>query len=907
MYVYREEKVMKHTLLLALVLLGSLLVTETVRAVDCPGTQPAQCGSEIDDSSGIWFNIDSTSCLSTTTGSEAAFVWVLDRPADVTVTVTPSSATGEWDPVLYILPVGGGDCDPDNCIVGADDTYYNEPETVTVSLTPATYYIVVDGHLTFDNGDFHLSVECVYTSVCDADLTVDCGDAGTADTATGRTNHDYYCGELQPEYAAPEQVFRIVPAQAGIVDFQTVTAGGQELDAFVIGDIGTGDICDPSICRDRSQSSGGDERLAFFAEAGEAYYLVVDGPAGQAGAFDYSVACRSEACSFDELLACGDSVSGDSSLGVSSVTAYRGVDHHMLGADYVYSFAVPFDCQVVLSLSIDEVAGVAPDLALLVLENACIPGNLLTHSDLLQDALANPPEEVGFEATAGTEYFVVVDARAEQTVGTYTLQAQCTLDCGLGLTQCDYICVDLDTDLEHCGSCGNQCSYPNAQALCQGGGCSLGPCNADWEDCNQEESDGCETLLGTVDDCSDCDDACQFDHAMASCQAGVCVMGECEDGFGDCNTDPQDGCETALNVPETCGACDHSCPAGEACHQGECVLQCPDGLMNCSGACIDPQSDPYHCGGCDQACQLPNASSSCQAGACVVDQCDSGYFDCNVDDLDGCEAQLGTLENCAACGDACEYAHAPGACQAGVCIMGECDVGWGNCNGLYADGCESDLRSDDANCGKCETVCPPNQRCEAGQCQEYCPDADQDGHEDQACGGDDCDDDDAGIYPGATEICGDGIDQDCSGEDLECPHCDDADGDGHPDQACGGDDCDDTNGFIYPGATEFCDDGVDQDCDGSDLACVCQDADNDGHTSANCGGDDCDDGNGSIYPQAPEECEDGIDQDCDGMDESCSGCGCAHSGAGRRATMLLLILVPCLSYTLRRNRRNNRW
>lgn len=35
-------------------------------------------------------------------------------------------------------------------------------------------------------------------------------------------------------------------------------------------------------------------------------------------------------------------------------------------------------------------------------------------------------------------------------------------------------------------------------------------------------------------------------------------------------------------------------------------------------------------------------------------------------------------------------------------------------------------------------------------------------------GGDDCDDDDSSVYPGATETCGDGIDQDCDGADTEC-------------------------------------------------------------------------------------------------------------------------------------------
>ncbi|MFC1611507.1 MopE-related protein [Myxococcota bacterium] len=49
-----------------------------------------------------------------------------------------------------------------------------------------------------------------------------------------------------------------------------------------------------------------------------------------------------------------------------------------------------------------------------------------------------------------------------------------------------------------------------------------------------------------------------------------------------------------------------------------------------------------------------------------------------------------------------------------------------------------------------------------------CMDQDGDGFRDNNCGGDDCDDDTPTVYPGASEVCSDGIDQDCNNEDLEC-------------------------------------------------------------------------------------------------------------------------------------------
>ena len=121
----------------------------------------------------------------------------------------------------------------------------------------------------------------------------------------------------------------------------------------------------------------------------------------------------------------------------------------------------------------------------------------------------------------------------------------------------------------------------------------------------------------------------------------------------------------------------------------------------------------------------------------------------------------------------------------------------------------------------------------------------------------DCDDDDASIHPGATEIPYDFIDQDCDGADLN-----DVDEDGYVAEEAGGDDCDDTLDSVYPGADEVAYDAIDQDCDGADLS----DVDGDGYDSDVVGGDDCDDTDAGINPGAVDSPENGIDEDCDGED-----------------------------------------
>lgn len=99
-------------------------------------------------------------------------------------------------------------------------------------------------------------------------------------------------------------------------------------------------------------------------------------------------------------------------------------------------------------------------------------------------------------------------------------------------------------------------------------------------------------------------------------------------------------------------------------------------------------------------------------------------------------------------------------------------------------------------------------------------DADNDGYDSVASGGNDCNDSSASIHPGATEVCGDSIDQDCSGADLICPVVDnDQDNDGYDSVASGGNDCNDSNANINPGAVDICGNGIDENCSGSDLMC----------------------------------------------------------------------------------------
>lgn len=123
-----------------------------------------------------------------------------------------------------------------------------------------------------------------------------------------------------------------------------------------------------------------------------------------------------------------------------------------------------------------------------------------------------------------------------------------------------------------------------------------------------------------------------------------------------------------------------------------------------------------------------------------------------------------------------------------------------------ADGCVAGTAPCAVGCDESADSCPAD--CEV-------PDRDGDGHDAVACGGADCDDDDAGAFPGNLEACDEeGRDEDCDPVTLGP----DADGDNHyPEDCCNGascgGDCDDDRPGVNPSAVDGCG-GGDEDCDG---------------------------------------------------------------------------------------------
>ncbi len=424
--------------------------------------------------------------------------------------------------------------------------------------------------------------------------------------------------------------------------------------------------------------------------------------------------------------------------------------------------------------------------------------------------------------------------------------------------------------------------------------CSPSPCDCDDHDVtvNPGMREQCRDLRDN--DCNgliDCDDrdACGDDPR---CGAPPCEShDDCDDGIfcngtelcgrdGRCSSAPPISCDDSVDCTiDTCSdlleGC-HSTPDDDRCADDE---RC-DPVMGCVGSICtsdDDCDDGVFCNGgetCldDGTCQR-GTSPICNDGVdCTIDVCSEASEGClstpdddRCDRDERCDPVFGCLgEVCGSdvdCDDGtfcngserclddgtCARGAAPD-CEDGIdCTDDVCDSSTDSCaqiaihercdDGLFCTGverCDPDGGCSDGLDPCASTGCAVAVCIEDEDSCEFSPiDADDDGFVDDACDGDDCDDSNPDVNPLAEEICDDLIDNDCNGDE----DCDDL--------ACVG-----TPRCCIPTGREVCDDGVDNDCDGR---LDCEDLAECARHSACC------------VPTGPEICDDEVDNDCDGF------------------------------------------
>ena len=215
--------------------------------------------------------------------------------------------------------------------------------------------------------------------------------------------------------------------------------------------------------------------------------------------------------------------------------------------------------------------------------------------------------------------------------------------CQDGFSCCDMSCEDLASDPNNCGECGNVCpDFPNAEDLCIDGTCGMGDCEGNWNDCNGDPVDGCET------------------QAQCACVPGESIS--CYTGFPN-NTE---GVGECIAGERTCN--------DQGTGYGACVGQiipqleiCGSGLdENCDGQVDEnPDFDNDGWGACDNDC-CDQVSPDCS----TPDLVNPGAFEVDGNDVDDdcdgqvdnpvplCDGGLASNSN-----NAADYARAIDLCQ----------------------------------------------------------------------------------------------------------------------------------------------------------------------------------------------------------------------------------------------------
>lgn len=305
----------------------------------------------------------------------------------------------------------------------------------------------------------------------------------------------------------------------------------------------------------------------------------------------------------------------------------------------------------------------------------CVGSRFSCDVDLLTDRHNCGACGAACPAPTNREYYECVDGQCvlqcDQT------SSQPTLDCDGFI---DNGCESNKSANDSCGACGVTCDDPAKPCVDRGAGDYGCGCKGSQTYC----AGSCVDTRTNNTHCSQCFNPCPPGelppslHMYYGCDKSECGHLKCEKDWGNCDDDPDNGCETDLTLPDNCGFCDNQCPEGQGCRQDAAfylarTCMCSPGLTFCStngdsGTCNDLSSDPNNCGGCGVTC-----SSVCVNGMCQMSCGATGYADCNGSESDGCEVNVTSdPSNCGGCGITCDGITGQ-ACVQGRCVVEPCN------------------------------------------------------------------------------------------------------------------------------------------------------------------------------------------------------------------------------------------
>lgn len=339
------------------------------------------------------------------------------------------------------------------------------------------------------------------------------------------------------------------------------------------------------------------------------------------------------------------------------------------------------------------------------------------------------------------------------------LFASCVGEPPVPCTKCGNDCVDTRVDPANCGACGTACG---AGKICSAGSCK--------DNCPAAEKSCGGKCVDTQNDPLNCG-ACGM-----NCGAGMlCVAGACASSCPATQDVCGSKCVDKQLDPANCGMCGMACTAGQLCSAGACGATCAAPLVACNGKCVNVANDPANCGGCGTACNPTNTTASvCVAGTCGYTRCSNGFSDCDGNPLNGCETSTGSdVYNCGGCALVCLpqnvkvkpppvpdggtdagvdagvdagtdagvidagvpdagqpcgplpdggtlgrcYPPSGAVCIASACGYEQCQPGFSDCDGIPANGCETNVKASLTHCGGCNVKCAgPDGVCVDGVC-----------------------------------------------------------------------------------------------------------------------------------------------------------------------------------------------